>query len=400
MAGFSLYTHAFLDPDQRPSILVNINVPYTSLIFLRETGTFRSDYAVYLKVLNNKKKLVETAVINESVVVEDYKSTRSAKMSTKSSKRFQLEPGEYIVKCAVQVKNTRRYFEREVEIKVPKFLEAGIGVGKPRLYATEIETGRYVPVLAPADSYPLLDQLEKESTLFAELTKHPIIKFDVYTEKETADSVDCTLYFAVGDEDDKMVAYGRRTVRIAGLRNQFVVYLNTDEWDPGEYKFVVKALQNKPERETTSIFDFTLGYSRSMLTRHIDDTIAILSLIATNPELDEIRNAPEGERAKAWAMFWARRDPSPGTEENEALTEHLRRLRYATENYAEGQEGWKTDRGKIYIRFGEPDHTEIKIDSQSQGEYLVWYYYKENLTFVFFDRFGLGEYRLTDSSGY
>ena len=146
MAGFSLFTHAFLDPEHRPSILVSVNVPYTSLIFLRETGTFRSEYAVYIKILDKKKRLVETAVINESVAVEDYRSTRSAKMSTGTSKRFQLEPGSYIVQCAVQVKNTRRYFEREALVEVPRFLEAGIGVGKPRLFATEIEitggTGR------------------------------------------------------------------------------------------------------------------------------------------------------------------------------------------------------------------------------------------------------------------
>lgn len=343
MAGFSLYTHAFLDPDHRPSILVSVNVPYTSLIFLRDTATFRSEYAVYVKILDKKKKLVETAVINESIVVEDYKSTRSAKMSTRSSKRFHLPPGDYIVQCAVQVKNTRRFFERETQIQVPKFLEAGIGVGTPRLFAADIETGRYVPVLAPASSYESLDQLEKETTLFAELDKHPIIKFDVYMEEETADSVDCTLSFVVANEDNRMVAYGRRKVKIAGLRNQFVVYLNTDDWDPGAYKFAIKAVQKKPERETTSVFDFTLGYSRSMLTRHVDDTIEILKLIASDDELKELKEAPMEERPLAWAKFWIRRDPSPGTEENEALTEHLKRLRYVTENFSESREGWRTD---------------------------------------------------------
>jgi len=91
-----------------------------------------------------------------------------------------------------------------------------------------------------------------------------------------------------------------------------------------------------------------------------------------------------------------RRDPSPGTERNEALDEHLDRIRYVTENFSGNQEGWRTDRGKVYIAYGRPDDIETKIDPQTQGEYQIWHYYIENRTFVFFDRFGLGEYQLTN----
>ena len=40
----------------------------------------------------------------------------------------------------------------------------------------------------------------------------------------------------------------------------------------------------------------------------------------------------------------------------------------------------------------------MKVDTEAQGEYLIWYYYEQNLTIVFFDRFGLGDYHLIDSS--
>jgi GWxTD domain-containing protein len=135
-----------------------------------------------------------------------------------------------------------------------------------------------------------------------------------------------------------------------------------------------------------------------MLTKNFEKTIEILSLVATKQETDELKNAPIEERGRLWTEFWARRDPSPGTAENEALDEHLRRVRHATENFSDGGAGWQSDRGKVYIKYGEPDHTEVRTDPQYQGQYLVWNYYQRNLTFVFYDRFGLGEYRLTDSS--
>ncbi|UCG53860.1 MAG: GWxTD domain-containing protein [Candidatus Latescibacterota bacterium] len=135
-----------------------------------------------------------------------------------------------------------------------------------------------------------------------------------------------------------------------------------------------------------------------MLTKHFDKTLAILSLIASAAELSELRESDVEDRPHAWFKFWESRDPTPGTKENEALEEHLRRVRYVADNFTVGEEGWKTDRGKVYITYGEPDEVESKINPQYQGEYLIWHYYRENRTFVFYDRFGLGEYQLTNSS--
>ena len=397
-AAFSLYAHAYLDSERNPTVSVNVNIPYSSLIFLKKEAAFQSDYAAYIKILDKKNRLVDTAVLNEAVVVEDYEATRSARMTAKSSARFGLPPGEYVVVCAVEVKNTIRVFEKSVPVTVPVFPKVGLALGKPRLYAVAVDTSASDPVLFESCASGSLGEEEHEGALFAELDKHPVVRFEVYAQEETSDSMTGELYFEVLDDKKTVHAYGRRNVTIAGLRNDFVVYLDIDEWDPGPYVFVAKALEGDPGRETTTSLDFVLGYTATMLTRHFERTIAILALIATPEEIDEIKNAPEAERARLWGSFWAKRDPSPGTGENEALTEHLRRVRHAVDHYPDGGAGWQSDRGKVYIRHGEPDHTEVRVDAQSQGEYLLWYYYKESLTFVFYDRMGLGEYRLTDSS--
>jgi len=64
------------------------------------------------------------------------------------------------------------------------------------------------------------------------------------------------------------------------------------------------------------------------------------------------------ERNKFIEQFWQRRDPTPGTPQNEFKEEHYRRIAYANERYASTVEGWKTDRGRIYIVFGPPDEVE------------------------------------------
>jgi GWxTD domain-containing protein len=69
------------------------------------------------------------------------------------------------------------------------------------------------------------------------------------------------------------------------------------------------------------------------------------------------------ERDNFIEAFWARRDPTPDTVENEFKEEHYRRIAYANEHFAAGIPGWKTDRGRIYIVYGPPD----EIDSHPSG---------------------------------
>ena len=64
------------------------------------------------------------------------------------------------------------------------------------------------------------------------------------------------------------------------------------------------------------------------------------------------------EREQFIAQFWARRNPDPRATNNPAKLEHYRRLAYANEHFACGIPGWKTDRGRIYILYGEPDGKE------------------------------------------
>lgn len=67
----------------------------------------------------------------------------------------------------------------------------------------------------------------------------------------------------------------------------------------------------------------------------------------------------DDERREFVQQFWLRRDPTPATVQNEFKDEHYRRIAYANEHFSSDVPGWKTDRGRIYIRFGPPD----EIDS-------------------------------------
>src|SRR5262245_39247899 len=64
--------------------------------------------------------------------------------------------------------------------------------------------------------------------------------------------------------------------------------------------------------------------------------------------------------------FWAKRDPSPGTFENEYRRMFWTRVFDANRRFRSSTTpGWKTDRGKIYILLGEPDNIESNMAGRS-----------------------------------
>jgi GWxTD domain-containing protein len=71
----------------------------------------------------------------------------------------------------------------------------------------------------------------------------------------------------------------------------------------------------------------------------------------------------DAERERFIEQFWQRRDPTPGTPENEYRDEHYRRIAYANEHFTskiglpQGS-GWRMDRGRVYIMWGAPDEIE------------------------------------------
>jgi GWxTD domain-containing protein len=71
-------------------------------------------------------------------------------------------------------------------------------------------------------------------------------------------------------------------------------------------------------------------------------------------------------------QFWLRRDPTPGTAENEFKEEHYRRIAYSNEHFAAQIMGSLTDRGRIYIRYGPPDEIHAQTDNGLPKE--LWHY--------------------------
>jgi GWxTD domain-containing protein len=107
----------------------------------------------------------------------------------------------------------------------------------------------------------------------------------------------------------------------------------------------------------------------------------------------------DAERERFVEQFWLRRDPTPGTPQNEFKEEHYRRIGYTNAHYSgDSLPGWKTDRGRIYITFGPPD--EIDSHPSDASPFEEWRYkfiegVGNDVVVRFVDKDHKGEFRMT-----
>ena len=99
--------------------------------------------------------------------------------------------------------------------------------------------------------------------------------------------------------------------------------------------------------------------------------------------------------------FWQSRDPDPSTPENELYTQHGQRLEFVRSHFQSFQrQGWKTDRGRVYLQYGPADEVERYASSEDTKPYEIWHYnsLQGGVIFVFGDRSNFGNYVLVHST--
>jgi len=135
----------------------------------------------------------------------------------------------------------------------------------------------------------------------------------------------------------------------------------------------------------------------------------VVPYIITKAEKEFFLSLPnEIERGKFIQGFWRKRDPNPETPVNEFKMDYYKRVALANKFFgSSGVDGWRTDRGKVYILLGPPNDIQRDMMPSTfstpvyHGPKEIWNYWglsnprlPYNLEFVFVDRLGTGDYVL------
>jgi GWxTD domain-containing protein len=137
-----------------------------------------------------------------------------------------------------------------------------------------------------------------------------------------------------------------------------------------------------------------------------DPFFRIARLIMTKEEIEIYKRLPDHEsRLKFIDEFWKKRDPTPGTEENESKQEFILRIAFANKWFRETPkgEGWNTERGRILLQLGFPDQRKFSESPPTyQGRLLtskpirteLWIYERYQMVLRFDDRTSQDKFNL------
>ncbi|HEX6791395.1 MAG TPA: GWxTD domain-containing protein [Candidatus Krumholzibacteria bacterium] len=395
---FGLFANAYLDSSRVPMTRITVEVPFRSLVFFKKEGYYDSRYEAYISIrpASDSKARPTTYVLNGFATVKTYDETRRRDQKSRTYREIKLPPGNYVIDGQLTVRNTEILLKRTVNLRVPDFLASGIGFGTPQVIA-----------VSPSYKKPFARWSEAQAELgenpeappdanISGLEREPAVRFSVYLDGQNQVAVPCDIFYEVIDLSEHQLRYFKKRVVLTGKDDEFLVAFTVDDWEPGVYRLNLRARAYAPERDATASVDLRVDVTRAMLGANFENTIEILEIIANKEELKPLKEAAEADRADAWAKFWAKRDPDPSTIENEALSQYLERVQYVVKEYSQFGPGWRSDRGRVYIKYGPPEQIDTAMDSRSQGEYEIWRYYTRGMNFVFYDMFGVGDYKLVE----
>ena len=132
--------------------------------------------------------------------------------------------------------------------------------------------------------------------------------------------------------------------------------------------------------------------------RDVDYALDALKIITREEQLDSMKRGDFETRRNTLEAFWKEKDKTPETAYNEVMAEFYPRVDHARKTFGTLREpdGFKSDRGRIFVLYGQPTKVDRTLDS-SAGFSESWSYQKLNKKFVFLDKTKSGAYVLVST---
>lgn len=137
----------------------------------------------------------------------------------------------------------------------------------------------------------------------------------------------------------------------------------------------------------------------SMDEAQLDSAEAPLLLIAKQSELRNYSQLSVSAKRRFLVDFWRKLDQQPESPQNETRDRFYQAIAYADRAFRVGrgtqEPGWRTDRGRIYTKYGAASDQLTRVPTGFAPAYEVWRYTRgKPRYYVFADQNGFGAYKL------
>lgn len=348
-----------------------------ALSFQRDQGTFAARYRVDVSLARTGSPPI-TSSRSEVVRVASFQEAQRNDESIFFQQEFLLAPGSYVLTLVVRDPASSAASRVERTIEVPSY--AAGSISEPAMvYEVRSRTGAADSVHMVMNPRGTVSHggsdslyLYVEGYRFTGPTRIPV---------------------EVRDDRDSVIQ--RTALEFAGGKavEGRIVRLGSDAPPLGELTIAVGEGPSAKKLRTL------VSFARGWVVTNYENLLSLLRYFPGEPGLlNGLRNAKPADRAKLWRQFWVATDPIPATSENEALDRYFTRLAIANERFRdEGGEGWRTERGEVFITLGEPDQV-YETPPASDQRLVQWVYNEYRAVLVFQGTLGFSRLRLTPNS--
>jgi GWxTD domain-containing protein len=360
--------------------LFSVSLTNQTLSFQRRGAEFIAEYRVEASFRDSGAIApVRQIGSDQQVRVRNFQETLRTDESVIFQQFVTLPPGFYNVMVMVRDRNGPAFARAERADTAPRFAAAP-AMTKPVAVYT-------------ADGRPARAELPKLVANPRATLPYGSDSMRFYIERYGAAG---TLRTRVVDGTDREL--WRDSVRLTGgaqLASAVIIVA------PGNLPVGQAELQAVTDNGDTTRSRFLVSFSNQWVITNFDEMMNLLRYFDRPQWVDSLRRATPERRSDVWREFWKATDPVSITPENEALDDYFRRVQQANVRFQdEGEPGWLTERGEVFISLGEPDEMlDLSNGLDRSGQRVLrWTYTSQRLVLYFQDQTGFSRYRLTPTS--
>lgn len=326
---------------------------------------------------------------------------------------MKIHPGDYRVELSAIDDVSKETGSTSLLVTVPDYAVSGLTLSDLEL-AYEI---REIGADATAGVNPRLvkDDLlvvpNPSATFHYQKDSVLHVYYELYgLDESPAPNQQFVIGYAVKDASGRLIHdYGRNQLEKPGNTAVLTADLDISSIDPGTYYLVIEAEDSADGSRTVASKQFAI-YDPDAAAASIDsaDVQTMVDIAWFHlSEADKIRIGKMSQEGKVNLLrqFWRNQDPDPSNPENPVYEEAVRRFAYANQEFSTtrgANDGWRTDRGRVYIMYGPYDERDEVVMSGKSYPYIKWTYYhlEGGCIFLFVNDFvaGAADYRLVHST--
>ena len=373
-----------LDADGHPAMGVSISIPYQGLQWLkipRGQDRYGANLELSIAFEPHGSGPLHGASWRRQVVVTGFEATRAPRASVVERRTLDLPPGRYHVTVRVRDLDAGSESKAEQTVEVQDTSRLPVGFGDLELGVAD-STGAFRPVATRA---------------FGVEARHLAARATLFDRRPGPWPRAYDLRYRVIDDAGAQLQAGKNAATVKRSADPVVIRAGGTDLFLGHYAMEVELVDGHSHWRVERSFD--VEESGPPHGVEFERLLEPMSYIANSEETQRLHALPDSAQAQGWVEFWRRRDPTPGTPRNELLIEFIRRVRYAERHFQGYGPGWRSDMGRIYIRYGPPSQIENRPSTSTSPQLEIWSYENPYRRFVFGDREGFGRYVLMNPVG-